>query len=95
MKSPVIYLLLSLVFISCAKGPKKSWPEKDRADFMESCIANAKSGIGEEKAKKYCACMLEKIMVRYPDIKDAEDIKMGETIELAQQCQKMDTIQQK
>ena len=95
MKSIAIYLLLTFMIISCGEGSNKSWKAKDQTEFMENCIEKARIGIGETLAKKNCGCMLDKIMKRYPDINDAENISRGETVELAKECQKMDSLQQK
>ncbi len=48
----------------CLKG---YWISKDRNDFLTNCINSAKDGLGEEKAKNYCACMLYKVEVMFPD----------------------------
>jgi len=48
-----------------------TWSSKDRSDFLTNCVASAKDGIGAEKAKTYCECMLFKIEQRYPSSDDA------------------------
>jgi hypothetical protein len=89
MKQIIFILLLSTLTMACSQKKKDiKWSAKDQKDFTESCIENAKSGIGEEKAIKYCDCMKEKMMKKYPDINDAEKISMGETMELAKECSK-------
>lgn len=47
---------------------------KERSGFLSNCIASAKDGVGEEKAKTYCECMLYKIEIRYPDPADADKL---------------------
>ena len=49
---------------ACLKG---YWSTKDRTDFLSDCINAAKEGLGDEKAKNYCECMLYKVEVKYPD----------------------------
>lgn len=49
---------------ACLQG---YWNSKDRNDFLKDCISSAKDGLGEEKAKNYCECMLYKVEVMYPD----------------------------
>lgn len=49
---------------ACLKG---YWSTKDRTDFLTDCINAAKEGLGDEKAKNYCECMLYKVEVKYPD----------------------------
>jgi hypothetical protein len=48
------------------------WTTADREAFLSNCISSAqKDGIGEEKSKSYCECMLYKVEVRYPNPLDA------------------------
>ena len=49
---------------ACLQG---YWSTKDRTDFLTDCINAAKEGLGDEKAKNYCECMLYKVEVKYPD----------------------------
>lgn len=49
---------------ACLQG---YWNSKDRNDFLKDCISSAKDGLGEEKAKNYCECMLYKVEVMFPD----------------------------
>ena len=48
-----------------------SWAPKDRSDFVSECVKAAKSGLGEDGARKYCECMLYKIEKKYPNPNDA------------------------
>jgi len=50
------------------------WKTEDRNDFMSSCIGAAKDGMGEEKARSYCECMMFKIEYRYPSYSEANKI---------------------
>ena len=49
---------------ACLQG---FWSGKDRTEFLTDCINAAKEGLGEEKAKNYCECMLYKVEVKFPD----------------------------
>ena len=55
---------------ACLKG---FWNSKDRNEFLTNCISAAKS-LGEEKATKYCECMLFKVEKKYPNSADAAEI---------------------
>lgn len=88
MKQIILISFLSLLAIACQNKKAIKWPQEEIKAFKESCIENAKGGIGEEKAVKYCDCMLEKVMKKYPDINDAEKMTMGETMEMARGCSK-------
>ena len=83
-------VLVVILFTACSQDKKPDpgvrWDMKDQNDFIENCVENAKTGIGEAKARKYCDCMLEKVMKRYPDVNDTEEMTMGETVELAKEC---------
>jgi len=47
-----------------------TWTSVDRSSFLTSCISTAKSGLGEQKAKSYCECMLFKMEIKFPLIAD-------------------------
>ena len=51
-----------------------TWNTENRAEFMSVCVSNAKSGIGEEKAKIYCECMMFKIEKAYPSYAEADKL---------------------
>lgn len=67
------------------------WPDADRKRFVTECIGTAKEHLGEEKAKKYCDCMLGKMEVKYEKAEDAdkltaEDLKKPEWMNLIKGC---------
>ncbi len=47
------------------------WNSPDRSTFLTECINSSKAGLGVEKAKSYCECMLYKVEVMYPRSADA------------------------
>ena len=51
-----------------------SWSAKERSAFLSNCISSAKTGMGEEKAKNYCECMVYKVESRYPNAADAGEL---------------------
>jgi hypothetical protein len=51
-----------------------TWPSQERANFLTTCINSAKAGLGEQKAKNYCECMLYKIEKKYPSTAEAATI---------------------
>lgn len=68
------------------------WSGADRKTFLSDCINAAKSGLGEEKAKNYCECMLYKVEVKFPKSADAtaaiteEAINSPEWKKIIQSC---------
>ena len=65
------WLLLALALASCTS----EWNEKNRSEFVSGCINGAVKDMPAEKARKYCHCMLEKVMARYPNAADVIYIK--------------------
>ena len=61
------------------------WPEAEQKAFMESCVESAK-GNSEVDGKKYCSCMLEKIMNKYPNVEDAVKMTEDEILQMAPDC---------
>jgi len=79
MKSHISFLaavlLVIVLFFACAKKEKKSdkeWYEEDKKTFMKECTKpNPEFKLTVEQKKKYCECMMEKIMAKYPNYSDA------------------------
>lgn len=63
------------------------WTDEARKNFISSCIENAKA-LGEEKARKYCECMLPKVEARYPNPLDTGKMTMEEGMQMAKDCMK-------
>lgn len=60
-------ILLLATFISC-----KTWDDEGKSTFHKACEEEFKEWAGSDaKAKTYCDCLLEKVMVKYPDENDA------------------------
>jgi hypothetical protein len=86
MKSELSFLtavfLVILLFFACAKKEKKSdneWYEEDKKTFMKDCTKpNPEFKLTSEQKKKYCECMMGKIMAKYPNYSDAN--KHGDEI---------------
>jgi hypothetical protein len=82
----VFIIICTMFFLGCKNSSSKKWSESDKTQFMNSCVANATTALGEGPAREYCSCMLEKIEKKYPNSKDSEQITMGQTIEMAKDC---------
>ena len=75
----------------------RGWPQSERDGFMSSCEKNAMAGgtINKELAESYCACMLKKMEILYPDIEEAakltnEDLETPAMKRMAADCLKQD-----
>lgn len=86
-KSTLTLFLLSALFILNSCGGKKKWPDADQKAFMDSCVPGAAENPSID-ANKYCNCMLEKIMDKYPNPKDAEKMTMADMMSDAEKCLK-------
>jgi len=86
-KTSIIYALcISVLIFSC----KRKWTENDRTEFISGCMnGGAVSDMGKEKAREYCQCMLEKIIAKYPNRRDANYIRYDTSLAaLATECSK-------
>jgi len=71
-----------------SKNQKWGWTQDDRKRNFYVCIMEASKFAIEIKARAYCACVLEKIELKYPNINDYEVLaKQGQKkmIEVLQQ----------
>jgi hypothetical protein len=73
------------VFSITSCGNNSKWTEKDKMEFLETCVSEASVNTAID-AETYCDCMLEKIMVKYPDPKDSDKVTMLEVMEWAEDC---------
>lgn len=82
MKSFVLILALA-AFMSCGR----EWTVKDKSEFVSGCLSKAVIDVGQEKAKTYCHCLLEKVVAKYPNAKDAKYIRYDTSVrQLARAC---------
>jgi hypothetical protein len=84
MNRLILVLVLSLV--ACHTKQKKSWNKAEQDLFRESCVVNSKEGLGEQRSRKYCDCMLKKVESKYPDANEAGKLSLTETREMAKGC---------
>jgi hypothetical protein len=67
------------------------WTKEYRDNFINSCIASAKEGLGEEKAASYCECMLFRLQNMYATTEEvdklsAEDLAKPEFQKMIRSC---------
>lgn len=63
--------LIALVLFGLS-ACKNTWDNDDKRLFYQSCMDEANSWAGsQEKAKTYCDCVIEKVMVKFPSETDA------------------------
>jgi hypothetical protein len=54
------------------------WTSAERTRFVEDCYGEAKSGMGEDKARSYCECMQPKLEAKYRSFAAANRITQAE-----------------
>ena len=80
---------LTIFIFICLLSCKRKWTTEDKTQFLGGCLKGAIKDMGEEKAKPYCTCLLNKVVTRYPNANDAAYIKHDSTIViLAKDCLK-------
>jgi hypothetical protein len=86
MKHVCNALLLITLAAGCKSKGKNGWPEAEKKAFIENCEKNG-SAMGD-KAKSYCACMLEKVEAKYPNASKAGELDMNTMMDMAKDCLK-------
>ena len=66
----------------------QTWDEQTRASFVNNCTSESKTRMSEAAAKEYCDCMLQKIVAKYPNPADANNMTITETQDMAKDCVK-------
>ena len=81
--------IISIFIIVCLLSCKRKWTTEDKTEFLGGCLKGAIKDMGEEKAKPYCTCLLDKVVTKYPNARDAAYIRYDSTIViLAKDCLK-------
>ncbi len=63
-----------------------AWSQDVQDAYVNSCFESAKSGMDEQVAKEYCDCTLGKIMAKYPDPTELQNLGQDEITSLAMEC---------
>lgn len=71
-----------------SNGGARVWDDQTRAAFITNCTNESKTRMEEAAAREYCNCMLEKIVAKYPNPGDANNMTIQETQDMARDCVK-------
>jgi hypothetical protein len=83
MKYSLVFLIMSATICSC----NRKWSEEDKTQFVGGCISKAAPDFGDSLAKKYCFCLLDKVMKKYPNANDVGYIKYDTAVaRLSRDC---------
>lgn len=85
----IFYILLIpgfLAFQSC----RGRWSEEDKAELLKRCIEQDAPRYGFSEPEKHCDCILKKIIGRYPDPNQFENMELGEYGQMVAECQGID-----
>lgn len=66
----------------------QTWDDETKVAFVTNCTNESKARMSEAAAKEYCDCMLEKIVAKYPNPADANNMTITETQDMAKECVK-------
>ncbi|HEY6955578.1 MAG TPA: hypothetical protein VI385_10055 [Flavisolibacter sp.] len=81
-------LLLGVLVLSAFSCTRK-WSDKDKSEFYSGCLSSATANKDIKDPKKYCSCLLQKVVAKYPNANDAKYIKYDSTAkQLARECMK-------
>src|SRR5687768_16124012 len=80
-----IWLILLLIFATSCDS-SKGWTENNRQSYINTCVEENRSSIGEEKVKEYCICMQDSVKARYPNYRDVEKLTMSQNLDISNNC---------
>ena len=81
--------LLAFSFTGCkaiAKAAAKHWTKKQIKEFVANCEEKTSRLMGEEKAKHYCDCAVDKVAEKYPKFEDYKKTGIIEALKIAKDC---------
>jgi hypothetical protein len=82
---PCLIIILSL-FASC----KARWSEEDKSALLKNCIEQDAPRYGFSDPEKHCDCIVKKIISRYPNPNQFENMELGEYGQMVAECQGID-----
>jgi hypothetical protein len=81
-----LFICLILGSLAACSRP---WTEKDKAEFVAGCMSRAVADHGIDTAKTYCHCLLDKVVRKYHNARDAAYIRYDTTLNsMAKECLK-------
>ena len=87
MKQLFALAFAALFLAACNTG----WTDSHKKKFMDGCTGETEANafFGKEQMTKICDCMMVKVMEKYPDPNDADDLSESEAATLAMGCMDM------
>lgn len=80
----VLIVVASLLIYSC--GQSKGWSKENKEKFIKGCVNSSKRAVSEEKANEICNCLLNKMMEKYPTMKESQVMSVDEIREMGASC---------
>ncbi len=69
----------------------QTWSEEDRIRFNSNCVGFLESE-GVTDAEKYCECLLQSSMEKYPEVQEAMEMEQTEIVTLFEQSKCIDEL---
>lgn len=99
--SQITYLLLICLAISCNQKSSQensieadvthSWTETDMISFQSNCIGFLENE-GVSDPSKYCNCLLESSLIKYPDVEEAMELEQHEIVSMFENSDCIDEL---
>jgi hypothetical protein len=86
LKLSLMGIGFSLFLFSC----KARWDEYDKAELLKRCIEMDAPRFGFSEPEKHCDCIVKKIVEKYPDPNQFENMEFGEYGAMVAECQGID-----
>ena len=89
IKTSIAVLVIAAGLFSCkalAKGAAKWWTKKQVKEFVADCENKSSKLLGEERAKKYCDCAVDKVAEEYHDFEDVKKNGIIAVLKIAKDC---------
>ncbi|MDW3192448.1 MAG: hypothetical protein R8G66_08785 [Cytophagales bacterium] len=68
------------------EAPRTKWTLEERENFIRECVAKAEKGLGTNKSRQYCHCMLFEVENKYPTASSADQMTHDDARPLAVEC---------
>ena len=90
MKSILVIILFSSIFISC-NNSESSFSQEFKDNFLSECVKSARVNLSNSEAERYCNCVIGIVMTKYGSDSEADkkllNMSMNDMMELVSPCQ--------
>jgi hypothetical protein len=84
-----MFIFAAAVSLSCktvARAAARYWTKRQIKEFVNNCEEKSSKLIGEQSAKKFCDCAVDKVAEEYKNYQDSKTVSITNILQIANDC---------